>query len=349
MTAEKKTIFIHILKTGGTSIVCELNNSEWQIKPNFYYRHIFYETKKSNSEDIFDKNNFQKYQNYNLFMFVRNPIERLFSEYYYLKDRPEFMALLSRKPTTFFEYCSLVNTQNGMIKFLLGQRIYSNKKIGVAEFDTVNEAIEKIPIRIGVFERYEESLSYLAEYFGIEWSETIEKKRVTIYKPSKIELTEEQIQLVKGFNKFDYMLYELACEKLNESKFDELDIKITGSKYDYVLKYTERFVLFESSFTDKRFLEWNGLFFKELNEALHKEVKNGKEYVEKWNRCVYHQFIHALKEIVQNYAPDNEFILKEEPLEASVKLSEFIKNSLNLYPNVKIGLQFHQDLLKKYS
>lgn len=335
---KNKTIFIHILKTGGTSIICELNNSEWQVKPNFYYRHMFYETKKSNSEDIFDKNNFQKYQGYNLFMFVRNPIERLFSEYYYLKDRPEFMMLLSRKPSSFFEYCSLMNTQNGMIKFLLGHKIYSNKRIGITDTECVIEAIEKIPIRIGVFERYEESLSYIAEYFGIEWSETIEKKRVTIYKPSQIELTEEQIQIVKELNKFDYMLYELACKKLNESIFDELDIQIIGSKYDYVLKYTERFVLFESNFNDKRFLAWNTEFFKDLNIRLHENVTDGRDYVVKWNEYVYKCFLDSIQTLAQFSKSTKTVDFNFEPIDVTHNLAQFIIDYLILNPNIKVIL-----------
>ena len=52
-----KNIFIHIPKTGGTTINCIMNKTEWQTTPDFYYRHIIYETKKSNTEDIFDSQN----------------------------------------------------------------------------------------------------------------------------------------------------------------------------------------------------------------------------------------------------------------------------------------------------
>jgi len=37
---EKETIFIHIPKTGGTTINTALYNSYWQTEVNFFYRHI---------------------------------------------------------------------------------------------------------------------------------------------------------------------------------------------------------------------------------------------------------------------------------------------------------------------
>ena len=47
-----KNIFIHIPKTGGTTINAAMNNSLWQTEIGFNYRHID-ANKLSNSGDIF--------------------------------------------------------------------------------------------------------------------------------------------------------------------------------------------------------------------------------------------------------------------------------------------------------
>ena len=66
----------------------------WQTTPDFHYRHIIYDTKRSNSKDIFNPSNYDKYLEYNLFTMLRNPVDRMISEYYFMKDRAEFMNML---------------------------------------------------------------------------------------------------------------------------------------------------------------------------------------------------------------------------------------------------------------
>ena len=78
-----KNIFIHILKTGGTTINTAMHHSEWQTEVDFNYRHIKKKTKRSNSADIFDYKNIEKYKDYTIFMMVREPVDRLISEYYF--------------------------------------------------------------------------------------------------------------------------------------------------------------------------------------------------------------------------------------------------------------------------
>lgn len=329
----KEIIFIHIPKTGGTSVNCELNDSDWQTRPDFNYRHILYDTKKSNSADIFDSNELKKYQDYNIFMFLRDPINRLFSEYYFLKDRKEFMALLPKRPRNFYDYCMMSNTNNAMIKFLLGHRIYSSIGVNEEDYLQVLNAVEALPIRIGIFEKFVDSLSYLSEEFGVSWSQVIEKKRVTISKPHEHDLTSSEVQIIKEKNKFDYLLYEKSLLKLNKSNFDQLDIEIEGNKYDYVLKYTERFILFESVLTNRDFLKINRKVFVRFNLTIHSQFNNGRKYVEFWNESVKNALVKTYGECGLTDALGSHKI--EDPLEYSFYIAECINNYFDSVPAVR--------------
>ena len=45
--------------------------------------------------------NLEKYRAYNLFMMLRHPVDRCISEYYFIKERKNFMDLLQKKPSSF--------------------------------------------------------------------------------------------------------------------------------------------------------------------------------------------------------------------------------------------------------
>ena len=65
-------------------------------------------------------------------MMVRDPVDRLISEYYFLRERKNFMDLLKKKPRDFNDYILNPQTQNYTIGFLVGKRIFdiSPLKIG---------------------------------------------------------------------------------------------------------------------------------------------------------------------------------------------------------------------------
>ncbi|MCB9188907.1 MAG: sulfotransferase family 2 domain-containing protein [Flavobacteriales bacterium] len=329
----KKLIFIHIPKTGGTSINCEINQSEWQTTPDFNYRHIDYKSKKSNSADIFDPKNIEKYQEHKIFFFLRDPIDRLFSEYYFLKPRMEFMQLLPRNPRSFYEYCKFKNTNNSVIKFLLGYKMFSNPILTEELYDSLIKQIETLDIKIGIFENYLESLAYLENELGVKWSNVIEKKRITIDKPSALELTEEQFEEIKILNELDYRLYNYAVNKIqtNLDAITKIDIALSGSRYDYIQMYTQRFVLIETQFTGSgsNFIKQNKNFFAQLNLSLHNKKTYGKDYVKEWNskfRTALQRAISDLKlsEEVANI-PEN----SSDPLVTSFELAKTVNQALN--------------------
>ena len=129
MNSKQHPIFIHIPKTGGTSINCVMKGTEWQTPLDYHYRHLDFDTKTSTCGDIFDNKNNDNYHKEFIFMMLRHPVDRLISEYYYIRNNHEFMDLLTTKPNSFSDYINNSQTSNYMLKFLDGQRIYSENEL----------------------------------------------------------------------------------------------------------------------------------------------------------------------------------------------------------------------------
>jgi hypothetical protein len=282
-----KNIFIHIPKTGGTTINCVMNKTQWQTKPDFNYRHILYETKRSNSNDIFNPVNYNKYDNYNIFMLLRNPIDRLISEYYFIKDRSEFMSLIKPIPKNLNAYIKSKPTQNYMIGFLLGKRMYDEELVTEDDLELVINTINNLDIHVGIFEAYAKSLSHFSSITGFKLPKNIDVKRITLNRPKLESISEETKELIKKNNALDFKLYAYCLKRFEENTkdFNPKAIQFKGDKYNYVLKYTERFNLLEIGLKNKNFIHTHQQFFNDLNLYLHKhlQIKDGKTYVNLWN------------------------------------------------------------------
>ena len=192
----KENIFIHIPKTGGTTINCVINKSEWQTKPDFHYRHIIYESKRSNTTDIFNPLNYDKFKRYNIFMLLRNPIDRIISEYYFIKDRPEFMNLLKPIPKNLTSYIKNKQTRNYMVGFLVGKRMYDEDIVNEEDLNLAVNTIDSLNIKVGIFDYYKASLNYFSSITKIKIPKKIDVKRITLNRPKIEDVSEEIKELI---------------------------------------------------------------------------------------------------------------------------------------------------------
>lgn len=344
---KKESIFIHIPKTGGTTINCAMNNTKWQTKPDFNYRHINHDTKRSNSKDIFNPSNYDKYSEYNIFMLLRHPVDRIISEYYFIKDRAEFVSLLKPNPKNLKQYVENRQTQNYMIGFLIGKRMYDTDFVNEDDFEIVKNGIKNLPIHTGIFEKYSESMAYFEKELGIQWPKKIDVKRITLNRPEIDEVSDEIKNLIIEKNKFDFQLYNYCLEIFDKKtqKVNYKNIKFNKNKYDYVLKYTERFCLLGLNLNSKAFLQAQETFFDQLNIHLHKKLKisRGKIYTQLWNsafvKAINDQFPGSILTIEINKILNE----KEDPLEQTKAIAKVI-DSVLLYKDKKNSTQYYSKM-----
>jgi hypothetical protein len=362
MSNEQQPIFIHIPKTGGTSINCVMKGTEWQTPLDHHYRHLDFETKTSTCGDIFDKNNLNTYQKEFIFMMLRHPVDRLISEYYYIRKNTEFMGFLTTKPESFEEYVENPQTANYMLKFLDGQRIYSEDNLTESRAIEITQLIDKLNIHVGIFEEYDRSLSYFSEVGDFNWPETIEVKRATINRPSIKQIPVELLNKILSANELDMQLYKHCLAKLiaRTQKTSINKIKYQGGRFDFIIPYTMWNCILDIELENRRFIEENKTFFVTLNTYLHKTTDSGKDYAKHWMKlfkksvALYFKgtkFGKQIKQIKKNSAIDEIISVARVIDEATIKPSMGLdigqpRIKLSLTPLMGEALK-QDDIIKK--
>lgn len=314
----KKPIFIHIPKTGGTSINCMMQETDWQTIPDYHYRHIIYQTKQSNSGDIFDQSLVKKYKQEFIFTMLRHPVDRLVSEYFFLRKHDEFMSLLESQPSSFEEFIELKQTSNYMLKFLNGDYIYDEREMDEKRADEIIASIDELDIHVGIYEHFDLSLNYFTAVGGFEWPKKIEIKRATINRPHIKSISKSVQQKILKNNALDLKLYQHCLDKLlvKSAELPKTRFQYKGDKFEHILPYTTRFCILEIELQDMHFVEVNKSFLMTLNVYLHKSVKTGKEYSKKW--------VKLFKEHVAYYYPGTKFAKNIKQVKRSTSIDEII-------------------------
>jgi len=332
---ERDSIFIHIPKTGGTTINTAINNSYWQTEVNFFYRHIQLKTKSSNAGDIFDPKNFQQYKKYDIFMMLRHPVDRVTSEYHFIKERKNYMELLKKQPRDFNDYIQNYQTHNGVVNFLKGRRFFDTRKASEDDLEDIIEAIKEIPLHVGIFEDFSTSLQYFSEVSNIKWKGEVEVKRMTFKRPKVEDLGDDLIKIILENNQLDLKLYEYCFNKFETVKknLKSANIRFKKDKYMHVIPYAITMCLFEFCMSNKKYIKQNLIFFRELTTFLlkQKNITDGLIFTQTWNETFLNAisyyfpsspFYEALK---TDYNFENDAL--DETYKLAMKVDEFFKNS----------------------
>ena len=317
----KNVIVIHLPKTAGTTFISTILNIDWQIPSNYHYRHLNERTLTCG--DIFDEEYYNNYKNDKIIIFVRDPFERIISEYNFLKCRKEFMNLFDKRPNNLLEYIENEQTHNSMVNALVGIRLITRVEENIAEQNLLKvlKKKKKLNFLIGKTEDFSNSLNYIIQETQIEINNTINIKRPTIYK-EPIENYEELKEIFIKNNKYDYILYN-KLEEIYKIQMSKVKIKkefnIRGDKYSYILNYTTQFSIFEAFNVNKFFIEKYLNVLKEMDRCVKSELSSncinpGKVYIINW-----------LKLFIKYFKLDQKINL-EDPIKTMIDVQNIKEN-----------------------
>lgn len=162
----------------------------------------------------------------NYMTFLRDPIERVISEYYFLLMEPSHGPYVSKQirtnNMTLMDYVSskdeafVRRTNNMQTSFISGK---SNPQH--ADLQLAKENLRK-HFTFGIAERFNESLFLFQKKFGWQSIQRYHPFFKNPSRPPKNQLSSEVLQKIKEKNELDILLYDEAC-MLFQKRIDSLD------------------------------------------------------------------------------------------------------------------------------
>lgn len=164
--------------------------------------------------------------------FLRNPIERVISFYYFLVDLPDpnnyLYELVSKPQMSFEDFLAnkvTIELDNLQTRLLAGEASFK-LKFGECTEATLQQALENLHKMdvIGLTERFDESLLWASKVLGWRFLPVYRaSKNKNDSRPERVELPTHIVSTIKAYNQLDIRLYE-AAKILIDEKLREVNI-----------------------------------------------------------------------------------------------------------------------------
>lgn len=226
-------LFLHLPKCAGTTFQRIISNQK-RYSPDFCIQRggeiVDLPAGEENRLEVlyghmlFGVHNKLPQKNVTYITFLRNPVARVISFFYYLQSENNVGIEVRDwfRTMTLFDYVSdekfncsedlfpeswTIATDNAQTRILAGTM--------EADLDTAKNNLKKYFSIVGITERFEESLRIVEKNLGWEIN-SYENANVTPYKPPLEDIPDNIIEIIKLKNEKDTALYQFANQLLDE-------------------------------------------------------------------------------------------------------------------------------------
>jgi hypothetical protein len=247
MSNKKTAIYIHIPKTGGSTLQGIINRQ-------YKNKEIFNVRNDRETKNYIELNEEQKKQikilkghmafghhksfpnpnDVSYFTLLRDPVKRVISNYYFILERPSHRLHneIAQNNYSLKDYVTsgiALNTENAQIR-LLSNNIYTpHNECTKQMLKNVKANVEKHFSVVGINEMYDETIVMLQKYYN--WKiPYYTRKNITKSKPKITEIDDSTLKVIADFNELDNKLYIWAKNRL------KTQILEMGEEFDADLK-----------------------------------------------------------------------------------------------------------------
>ena len=153
---------------------------------------------------------------------LRDPVERVISNYYYIRKRPNsrFHETVASGATSLEEFVrsgAEPYNFNAQTRFLAGAgENVPSSEVTAATLELAKENVEKHFTAIAITERFDESLMLLRHKLGWSWPFHLGAQKVNADKPNRGAIPASAIEAIEEANQLDRELYRWSVARLDD-------------------------------------------------------------------------------------------------------------------------------------